>query len=125
MEKKIILLIDDDQDDVELFVEAVKQLNKNIEIEIAYNSLKALNDLKIAAHLPDFIFLDMQMPYLSGQEFLNEIAQIPRLNSIRIIVYSSHTTSTLQQLVKHSSQVSYITKPYSFSELVKMLDELL
>ncbi|OXG09050.1 CheY-like chemotaxis protein [Flavobacterium araucananum] len=125
MKNTVILLVDDDEDDCELFIAAIASLNKNILTTISNNSLEALNNLKVATALPDFIFLDMQMPYLSGAEFIQQLRQIPELSSIQVVVYSSHSHDTLKKLTNEFSAVKIFTKPNNFQELVSTLDGIL
>lgn len=125
MKNTVILLVDDDEDDCELFIAAIASLNKNIITTISNNSLEALNNLKTATVLPDFIFLDMQMPYLSGAEFIQQLRQIPELNKIQVVVYSSHSQDTLKKLTNEFDSVKIFTKPNNFQELVRTLDNLI
>lgn len=125
MKNKFILVIDDDEDDTEIFIEAIKTLDNTIDVTIANNSLKALEDLKVSTQLPDYIFLDMQMPYLNGKEFLDEVLKIQRLKNLKIIFYSSHSSSFLEQSVQQHKEIRYLNKPNSFKDLVKKLGELL
>ena len=75
-----VLLVDDDEDDQALFFEAVKQYDETIDCIGAKNGQEALDYLRNEANLvPDFIFLDLRMPGLSGQRCLEEIKKEPRL----------------------------------------------
>ncbi|MFH6994989.1 response regulator [Flavobacterium sp. FlaQc-48] len=125
MKNTVILLVDDDEDDCELFIAAIASLNKDILTTISNNSLEALNNLKTATVLPDFIFLDMQMPYLSGAEFITELQQVPELSKIQVVVYSSHSHETLKKLTNEFNSVQIFTKPNNFHELVSTLDAIL
>jgi CheY-like chemotaxis protein len=125
MKNIVILLVDDDDDDCELFVAAIHSLNKNIITTISNNSLEALNNLKSAAVLPDFIFLEMQMPYLSGAEFIQQLREVPELSKIQVVIYSSHSHETLKNLTKDLESVQIFSKPNNFNELVSTLDGIL
>jgi CheY-like chemotaxis protein len=125
MKNTVILLVDDDDDDCELFVAAIHSLNKNIITTISNNSLEALNNLKVATVLPDFIFLDMQMPYLSGAEFIQQLRAVPELSKIQVVIYSSHSQETLKNLTKDLEQVQIFSKPNNFNKLVSTLDNIL
>lgn len=125
MKKQTILLIDDDIDDAEIFSEAINSLNKNIEVEVSHNSLTALNNLKSATILPDYIFLDMQMPYLNGNEFLEEISATQDLRNITVVIYSTYSQAALYDLVKSTRKVILLTKPNSMSDLIENLETIL
>jgi CheY-like chemotaxis protein len=75
---KNIFLVDDDTDDQQFFVEAISGL-KNISLSgVANNGSEALNVLNNSTLLPDFIFLDFNMPFMNGMQFLCEIKKFPR-----------------------------------------------
>lgn len=125
MKKQTILLIDDDPDDAEIFSQALNSIDKSIEIEISNNSLTALENLKNTTVLPDFIFLDMQMPYLNGNEFLEEMAKTHELRNITVVIYSSYSHATLYDLIKNTRKVILLTKPNSLSQLIENLKTIL
>jgi CheY-like chemotaxis protein len=85
-----ILLVDDDEDDRKLFFEATADFDKTIQCIAAADGQKALLYLNnVANALPDFIFLDLRMPGLSGEKCLIEIKKDSRLGSIPVIVYTT------------------------------------
>lgn len=122
---KSILLIDDDSDDAEIFAEAIDSLQKQIVCDTSNNALRALEELKIAEKLPDLIFVDFSMPALNGGEFIEKIKSESRLQSIPVVLMSSHTVEVLCQLTQQFEGVQYMTKPNSFQELVIQLDLVL
>jgi CheY-like chemotaxis protein len=86
---KNIFLVDDDTDDQEFFVEAISGL-KNISLSgMANNGKEALNILNNSTLLPDFIFLDFNMPFMNGIQCLCEIKKFPRTKDIPVIMLSS------------------------------------
>lgn len=68
-----ILLVDDDREDADVFIEAVISLDKNITCLAETNPVKALEFLKSTEILPDLIFLDYNMPVMNGNEFIEKI----------------------------------------------------
>lgn len=125
MSCKNILLIDDDSDDVEIFVEAVNSLHKEIVCQTATNALKAFDELKTAESLPDFIFVDFNMPALNGISFIQKMKDQNRLEHIPVILMSTHTADVMCQLTRQFESINYIAKPNSFQELVLLLDGVL
>lgn len=118
MKKTInILLIDDDADDQELFIEALNEVDPAINCTSSSNGLDALQILNDSLSLPDFIFLDLNMPLLNGKGFLTEVKKNKNLSSIPIIIYS---TSKNEDDVRETKQLGasfFLTKPHKFSEL--------
>jgi CheY-like chemotaxis protein len=86
---KNIFLIDDDTDDQEFFIKAISGL-KNISLSgVANNGAEALNLLNHCTLLPDFVFLDFDMPLMNGIECLREIKKFSRTKDIPVIMLSS------------------------------------
>lgn len=122
---KNILLIDDDSDDAEIFIEAVESLQKQIICRTSNNALKSLEELKTGENLPDIVFVDFSMPALNGGEFIEKMKSVEQLQNIPVILMSSHTVEVLCKLTEKLEGVNYMTKPNSFQELVIRLDEVL
>lgn len=81
------LLVDDDRDDTSLFKEVLEEVNPSILFNSAEDGHQALHFLKSQNdHLPDIIFLDLNMPRMGGKECLTEIKGDEKLNSIPVIV---------------------------------------
>ena len=71
---KICFLVDDDLDDHEIFQIALENLDVNIELRTAFDGRDALDRLeKDVLFLPDYIFLDLNMPRLNGLQCLHEL----------------------------------------------------
>ncbi|PBJ07987.1 response regulator [Flavobacterium sp. ACN6] len=121
---KKILLIDDDSDDTDVFLEAVNSLDKNINCLVQNNPVQALEYLKNLEILPDLIFVDFNMPVLNGNELIGRMSKVVRLQDIPVILYSSYSETAAERLsIINDSQ--YITKPSNFNELVAVLKEIL
>jgi len=120
-----LLLIDDDEDDQELFIEAAREISQDIHITVVPDASIALERLKTKAVIADVIFSDLNMPRMNGQQFLMEIKRIPELKSIPVIIFSTSSHSHTIQLVKEFGAHEFITKPGLFNELVSTLRRLL
>jgi CheY-like chemotaxis protein len=110
-----ILLADDDPDDRELFTDAAN--NHNADVQSVPNGVQLMKFLNQSNELPDFIFLDLNMPEKGGKECLQEIRQHERLKHLPVIIYS---TSSSKRDIDDTYDLGadlYITKPNSFSQL--------
>jgi len=119
-------LIDDDIDDQEIFGLAIEDVNAKIKCEIANDGREAL-DILLAdeAFTPDFIFLDLNMPRISGKECLVEMRKIPRLQHVPIYIYSTSSSDKDKTETNSLGATGFITKPYKIDDLVEILSEII
>ena len=118
-----ILLTDDDEDDRDFFGEAVADLGINYPIQFCKNGVELLDRLyDKSADIPDIIFLDLNMPILSGIETLQKIREDDRFKNIPVIaIYStSATLDGIKDTFGLGANV-YIVKPISFTDLKKII----
>jgi DNA-binding response OmpR family regulator len=124
MMNKRVLLIDDDRDDAEIFSDALAEAEITSELDYFDDGAKAMETLLNKATLPDIIFLDINMPSVSGWECLREIKKLAALQHIPIVMYS---TSNLQSEGISAADIgaaAFLTKPDNFRDLKNKLSNL-
>lgn len=90
MERKIkVFMIDDDPDDREFFQIALDMTGIPYTLNTAESAVEALDMLPGLMELPDYIFLDLNMPLLSGIEFLQIFQEFSDLNKVPVIIFST------------------------------------
>jgi len=119
----LILFVDDDNDDFEMFCEACQTLDSNIKCVFKHNGAVAVRYLKDAKELPDYIFLDINMPVMGGVECLKEIKAIDRLRNIPVIIFS--TAIDTRTDYKQLGAQAVFKKPMRYDELLKLLHSIL
>jgi CheY-like chemotaxis protein len=83
---KNILQFDDDSDDCELFMEALKAVSSAFCTSLS-DPLEALRRLVEKEIQPDVTFLDLNMPIMSGMELLGELKKQELLKDIPVIIF--------------------------------------
>jgi CheY-like chemotaxis protein len=120
-----ILLIDDDEDDQEVFREAASMIVPTVEFIVAKDGEQGLLQLDTVSKLPDYIFLDVNMPRMDGKEFLRLVKAHPVFKVIPVIIYStSNHKSELGEYFKMGAS-NFITKPSEFNLLITYLKAVL
>lgn len=120
-----IFYTDDDAEDLEFFIEASNSLGKHLNIVTQNSGVKLLEDLKNPPPNPHIIFLDLNMPGLSGFDVLETLGKNGNLKKFPIIVFS---TSSDESIIKKSRELGasyYISKPTDFSVLKKTIQHAL
>jgi CheY-like chemotaxis protein len=117
----LILYIDDDLDDFEIFTAALAEIDRGVTVIYAANGdegFEVLNRKLIT--LPDIIFLDINMPGIDGLTFLTELRADEKLKHIPVVVLS---TSSNPREIRHAEQLSakFITKHTEFGKLVEAI----
>src|SRR5687768_16138579 len=87
------LLIDDDADDLEIFALALADTRMPCHFVTAGNGIEALDLFHADDNfLPEFVFIDLNMPFMNGKQLLGEIKSSKKLQHIPTIIYttSSH-----------------------------------
>ena len=109
--KRMFLVIDDDPDDAITFCETLKELDPHVEFTMLTNGDEALEFLRSNELLPALIVLDLNMPKMSGKQFLAALKSDNRLSPIPVVIY---TTSSAQRDIDDTAQLGaahFITKP--------------
>lgn len=121
---KICFLIDDDPDEHEIFEIALKGVSMPVQLCTATNASEILERLTLGkAIIPDYIFLDLNMPLMDGKQFLSEIKKHPVLKKIPVIIYSTSFEEKDIEETKKLGAVAYITKPARIHTLTKALSD--
>ncbi|GEO11308.1 response regulator [Segetibacter aerophilus] len=112
-----ILIVDDDEDDKEMFLEIVAELQADIKCLKAGNGFEALEVLKKEALLPDFVFLDLNMPRMNGRQCLEQLKKDANFKKIPVIIYTTSRLEEDKEQTKKLGAVHFISKPSSLIAL--------
>lgn len=120
----IVFYADDDPEDCQLFAEALQQIDPGLKPIIAKDGKEALTLLNQMRDLPDYIFLDINMPLVDGKKCLIEIKKSDRLKGIPVIMYSTTSdTNEIQQYYKLGAH-DFLIKPANFGVLCDSLESI-
>jgi CheY-like chemotaxis protein len=127
MRKEIrILLVEDNEGDIFLTLEALKEARVNNEIAVVKDGEKALQFLRkenefANVETPDLILLDINLPKVDGKEVL---ARIKNDDFLKVIPVVMLTTSDSERDIMDSYQNHancYITKPVDFQKFMNVV----
>lgn len=120
-----VLLIDDDEDDQELFLMAMKEIAASVKCTVLSSARIALQQLETHVLTVDLIFLDLNMPIMTGQQFLSELDKKEGLNRIPVIILSTSCSVETIKETKALGARRFITKPSDYKELKRILFKIL
>lgn len=132
MEDKIILLVEDNPDDIELTLRALKKNKIMNKVIVAHDGAEALDylfgtgayagrDLEI---MPTVILLDIKLPKIDGLEVLRRLRTQPRTKLLPVVILTS-SKEELDLMKSYSLGVnSYVRKPVDFSQFAEAVSNL-
>jgi CheY-like chemotaxis protein len=123
---KRLLIIDDDVEDQEIFIEALKEVDASIQCNAALSGENAFSGFESESSvMPDLIFLDMNMPKLNGKQVLKEIKKHHRFAQVPVIMYSTSFAPRDIDEIRQLGAVHHLLKPSRFDDLCNALKQLL
>ena len=119
----VILEVDDDSDDREMFLDAVNAVDPGISCIQVESGLDALAYLADASPLPDFIFMDVNMPKMDGVEATRIIKQ--QCPDIAIIGLSVNNSRQVEAAMHAAGASAYLTKDTAPEQLYNTISAVL
>ena len=116
------LVIDDDQDDQEIFAMCLHAVDSSVVCRTAGDPVEAIALLgSETSYTPDYIFIDVNMPKMNGLDCLQVLQSMGRLAYTKMFMYStSAETGVLEESQKRGAE-DYIIKPAKTRELKEKL----
>jgi CheY-like chemotaxis protein len=113
---KNLVIADDDDDDVQLFREALPEICSDLNLTVAEDGAKLIKLLEVIP-TPDVILLDLNMPVKSGKECIVEIRAKDKFDHVPIVILStsSHKADIEDCLKKGANH--YFVKPSSLHDM--------
>ncbi|MDO6810957.1 response regulator [Zobellia galactanivorans] len=112
-----IFLTDDDLEDRQFFEQAINELDIDLVFKSFDNGVELMENLHSDAKLPDFIFLDLNMPLMNGEECLNDIREESKFEEIPVIIYSTFVDEGKLKELQGNGANLFLKKPNSFEQL--------
>ena len=129
---KVILLVEDNEDDEILTLQALKENNINNEVVVVRNGAEALDYLfgtglfkgRDVSNLPQLILLDLKLPKIDGLQVLEKIRTSESTKLLPVIILTSSKEE--HDMVKSYSlgANSYIRKPVDFNQFLECVKQL-
>lgn len=122
-----IIIIDDSEMDLEIEKIILKGINLSKTIEIktkAEEVIQELQNIKRLDEVPELIFLDLNMPGMSGMAFLNEFSLLPEFIKQKcgiVVVTSTNDQKTVDMTYSNPSVIDYVVKPLDAQNARKFL----
>lgn len=132
MQEKLILVVEDNPDHLELTVLTLREHGVTAEIAVARDGAQALNYLfgqgihadRDTQRQPAFVLLDMKLPRLSGLDVLRSIRSNPITTLIPVVMLTSSSEQSDMVACYQSGANGFVRKPVDFGEFTEKLNRL-
>jgi CheY-like chemotaxis protein len=121
----IIFYVDDDADDREIFGLALNEINPNYEVHYAQDGQDAIVKLLQLPKPPAFIFLDINMPVMTGIECLAKLKSDSNLKNTPVIIYSTTADEKEAHSYFRLGAQDVVTKSNSLSKVKESIATVL
>lgn len=132
MSEKMILLVEDNPDDEELTIRALRQARIANEIVVARDGSEALDfmfgkgkyERRDLGRMPAVVLLDLKLPKLSGLDVLQRLRADARSKLIPVVVLTSSSEEEDMLRSYQSGANSYVRKPVEFGSFANAVSQL-
>ncbi len=122
---KRVLLIDDDEEELLILRAALNDCCKDVELMQEKNGQAMLARPDEESHnIPDIIFLDWNMPLISGSAMLSGLRKLPEYNTVPVVIFTGSIDPAYRAEAQALGASYFIYKPFSISDLSNKLKEL-
>ena len=131
-EQRLILLVEDNDDDVELTLRALRRNRVANRVDVVRDGAEALEYLfatgsyagRDARETPNLVLLDLKLPKVGGLEVLERLRDDPRTRRLPVVILtSSNVESDLARSYDLGAN-SYIRKPVDFTQFMEAVNQL-
>lgn len=123
MKEAHILLVEDNEGDIILTLEAFEESKLKTHISVVKNGQEALDFLFqrggfVSAQKPDIILLDINIPIFNGHEVLRQVKEDSILKKIPVIMLTTSSNKKDITLTYENHGNSFITKPINMDQFL-------
>ncbi len=122
---KLILLVEDNENDEMLALRGLKKSNVLYAVAVARDGIEATEYLFDASKpLPALVLLDLKLPRMNGSEVLSRIRATERTRRVPVVVFTSSNQDSDVLGCFDSGANSFIRKPIDFDEYMERMAKL-
>jgi len=123
-----VYYVDDDMDDILIFSDTIKHIEKNINSQLGLKTfthgMEMLANIENTDPQNAILFLDINMTGLSGFDVLRTLRSNPLWEKTPIIMYSTSSNPNTIHTSFVMGATGYMVKPHDFAELKKVLTKI-
>jgi CheY-like chemotaxis protein len=118
--RRLILIVEDHPDTQSAVAEVLE--SRGWDVAVASDGHTALKIMR--EHHPELVYLDLNLPHISGYEVCEQMKTDPALKDIPVLMTSASVTPGVHAFSLDAGADAYVPKPYDFNKLAVMIEEL-
>jgi two-component system response regulator len=119
-----ILIVEDNANDAELTLRALKQRNLANQVHLCRDGAEAIDFFAAAGPVPKVVLLDLKLPKVDGLEVLRRLKDDTRTKAIPIVVLTSSREEPDIERAYALGANSYIVKPVDFEAFARAVSDV-
>jgi CheY-like chemotaxis protein len=127
-----MLLVEDNLDDIELILRALRKGGVSSQVDVAQDGEEALDYLFARGEfakpeneeLPVVVLLDLKLPKVDGLEVLKALRADPRTKTLPVVVLTSSTQEEEVEQAYRLGANSFLHKPVNFGDFRQLVQQL-
>lgn len=124
--KRLLVLIDDDSDDHEIFKMAIDELEEPFQCQFFADCESAIAHFsKSDATPPGYVFIDLRLPRLDGDQCLQELQKLRQFDDPLLVIYSSSIPEAFRSKLSEIGVDEFLEKTGSIQLLSNRIESLL
>jgi CheY-like chemotaxis protein len=123
---RAVVIIDDDEDDLDVMKDTLAKIDPSIVCITFINPVEAIRQLENALILlPDFIFVDINMPQLTGMQCLEWLRKIDEFKETPIIIYSTSLPEKISNQLLANGATFTMQKPHKIEGYLSAIESII
>jgi two-component system, response regulator len=125
MKDFLVFLVEDNEDDEQLTLRAIKGSTVSCDVQVARDGVDAIEQLKkFEERFPDMILLDLKLPKMSGLEVLAKARKLENFANVPIVcLTSSDELGDIENSYEFGAN-SFVRKPIDFTEYIDSVGQV-
>jgi two-component system, response regulator len=131
-QERLLMLVEDNQDDEDLTLRAIRRSQVPVQIVIARDGEEAMDYLfgegqhegRDLSQMPDLVLLDLKLPKIGGHGILKRIRENERTRRIPVVVLTSSSEDRDIERAYELGANSYIRKPVDSDHFLLSISQL-
>lgn len=119
--RRSVLIVDDDKLFLRCMQRCLKRSDPGLEVETCTSGIEAL--IRIGAHLPDVVVIDVYMPGVDGVEVCEKLKSNPETRRTDVVAITGRPSQQLEERLQQAGASAVLVKPVTPERLLSVIED--